>query len=334
MQFNVEQLFTPISLGKFLYSIKAPAHFFTDFVYKTKEVIVDKIYGYAKPKNYNKRAIAVADEAESMQVENDSVDGNMIALPEAREKVFISLETLRNLTYAYQGQNVLEDKIGQLKKRLKIYKEWLFSQVVTTGKIVINEINYSVDFGLKQNHKYTATGGEKWDANNANIIKQLETAVQRIRSDYGIAPTKLILGGDLLPLFLQNEQISSIFDNRRYMLGVIQPNDYYIGEIFISGVRLEIYGVSDLFTNTDSQEQPFVDPKTAILLNDSEYYYVERTIPDKFMEIYGGLSEVQNVENIYIDKFINYDPRGIWLRTFYSFVPILNPDTVYIIKAL
>ena len=329
---NIQQLFTPIALNSLLQKIKIPNLFFVNQIFSKKKTTYDAYLANSFLENDNEVATPTPETAEATVLANKDIRETADKLPIFREKKLLPFESLHNYDYAIKWEiaSTLANKIEAMKKRILMAKEYMCSQVLTQFKIVYN--NYTNDFGGKNSHKKKITNNaDKWaTAGGAKILEDLSTAVDTIKKDYGIAPNTLILGANVLNTFLLCEEIQKIYTNRRYVIGEIAPEENYVGNIFINGCDLKIYTTSNTITNNNN-EINLLNPNTTIVMNRDECYFVNR-IPPYLNQLYSMNKIEYDKENIYITKSISDDPQGIWLFSYYSGIPQINLDSVYVIE--
>ena len=94
----------------------------------------------------------------------------------------------------------------------------------------------TVDYSVPANQVVRLTGGDKWDATSPKPVKNLLDWKKQYAERAKIFPDTIIIGSNVLMLFLKSEEIKKILDNRSITSGTIDVNDMndkvsYIGRL-------------------------------------------------------------------------------------------------------
>lgn len=86
------------------------------------------------------------------------------------------------------------DDAGQLVTSAEVTAEIMRMQLISTGKIAVNNnnVNYDYDYGLPADNKETLAGGDLWSDPTADVITQISEWQDTIEEKTGERPTRAI----------------------------------------------------------------------------------------------------------------------------------------------
>lgn len=94
--------------------------------------------------------------------------------------------------------------------------EWMASEAIQHGKITLEDDGYpsvDVDFERDGNLTVTLTGSATWDTAGADIIKNVDTWVNRMtRAKFGGSPNVMIVGPDAWEAMADNDGVKALLD--------------------------------------------------------------------------------------------------------------------------
>ena len=338
MNENLNLLFYPVVLNKLINEIREESSFWLSRNFFSNTIITyEPYYSIGKQDISLNRAQTQPLEAEAQQVKMKDINVTLVEIPTAREKILINFEKLAKESHLVfmQGSELLKEKMKLLKTRVLALKEFLCATALTNGKIELSETNFKFDFNRKNTHSFNSA--IKWNQATAKILDDLKQGIDLIKKDAGIIPNKIILGGNVLNVFLSNQNIKELYDIRNYHIGEIQGEieENYVGSIAVNGQILEIYTYSNFYKDEKGNVKQYIDPDSCYILNDNSFSFVSRVIPDYSNLISNFSSDLKvNENNIYIDSIPCFDPRGMYVMSAFSGLPVLNTDATVVIKTL
>lgn len=155
--------------------------------------------------------------------------------------------------------------------------EQMAAQVLQTGKLTLTDDTgadaYVLDFKPKLSHFPNAA--TTWGATGAKPLEDLGSLAEEIRTNGLSEPDVLIFGKEALEEFLADEGVQANLNNRRYNIGVIEPQarpgGTYYGHIWIGTYRFEMWTTNATYKDpVTGLSTPYVDPKKVIMLSSQE----------------------------------------------------------------
>lgn len=172
-------------------------------------------------------------------------------------------KTPAEVAAAEVGKNLLE-LIQMIQRR----EEWMAAQALTTGKITItgDGVDAEIDFLMANDHKVTLSGTAKWTDSASDPVKNLRTWKRKIAQDSGVTADVAVMGSAVIDAFLAHEKVQKALDNRRIVLGQIDPRELPSGATYWGNVaNIDIYSYDEWFVDDTGTEQPMVPENTLIL---------------------------------------------------------------------
>ena len=134
-------------------------------------------------------------------------------------------------------------------KRQRRTLELMASQILQTGTVTLKDnlgdAVYTIDFKPKATH--LPTFATAWtDLANADPIADLESLCDVIHTDGQSMPQDAIFGQGSWQNFIRNETVQKLMDNRRMVIGGVDPaapapGRRYMGYLELTGYRLNMY---------------------------------------------------------------------------------------------
>jgi len=147
-------------------------------------------------------------------------------------------------------------------------EEWMAAQALNTGKItVVGEgVDAEIDFLMAASHKITLTGVALWTDPASTPLANLRAWKQAVAKDSGLVPDVAVFGSDVVNAFLAHADVQKQLDNRRIVLGQINPTTLPNGASYIGRIEeLDIYTYDEWYLDAADVLQPMV-PVDKILL--------------------------------------------------------------------
>ena len=186
------------------------------------------------------------------------------------------------------GQNIYEGSASQRsadrlaknlqdgQKQIQRREEWMASQGLVTGKVDVvgDGINYQIDFGMSPSHLVTLTGTDKWSDSASTPLLDIRKWARTISED-GYVNADIIVGGsEAIDALLKNEEVYKYLDNRRILVGGIDPKNLapgvtYFGTITATGINVDIYEYNGSYIDDAGVRQYFI-PKDRIVMTSTQ----------------------------------------------------------------
>ena len=148
-------------------------------------------------------------EAEIDQREGTGYDIAELALIKRKrklsEKEIIRLDYLWNDAEEHEAVQKIYNDVDVLQDSVLTRAEALRGEALSTGKLSINENGYKaeIDYGVPSTHKQAFT----WSGDASTILDDMDGAVDRIVSDTGFTPTRVLTSKRILNIMLKDEKI-------------------------------------------------------------------------------------------------------------------------------
>ena len=146
---------------------------------------------------------------------------------------------------------------------------------MTSSLLFTGEFSYRLDSGETETLDYgTVTPivpATKWDATNSDPLGDLQTAVNQIVASSGLMPDTLVLGSNVMSVFLSHPQVIDVLNKLNVSLGAIQPSKPVLGTSqFVGRVYrpyLDLYGYAESYEleETPGTLKPMVPEDSALL---------------------------------------------------------------------
>lgn len=236
-----------------------------------------------------------------------------------------------------RAAEILARDLTELDEAITRREEWMAAQVLFTGKVdIIGEgVDATVDFDFT--NKTTLSGTDLWSAPESDPIADLKEWRLAVIKKSGVNPDRVIMSSDVVDIFVKHEKVKAALDNRRIILGQINPSVLpngvtYIGAISILGV--DIYSYDEwYFDETSQTELPMVPAGTVMLGSSSARSDI----------LYGSVTLTDQATNNFVtyegsripDSWIKKDPAARILQLYSRPLPVPHEvDSWYVAKVL
>ncbi len=145
------------------------------------------------------------------------------------------------------------------------------SELLQTGKVTIvgDGLDDIIDFVIESTHLPVLAGTDLWSHADSDPLKDLRHWKRLVVKDSGIVPTIAVMGFDVIDAFLVNAQVKDQLDNRRMVMGQIDPMMLPEGVTYygtIKDVNLDLYTYEEWYIDpVTTVETPMVEPKKIML---------------------------------------------------------------------
>lgn len=170
----------------------------------------------------------------------------------ANEHSFVNPNYLKNIRV------LLNDAMQEIQRKIQRAIEVQASQVLQTGALTLTDATGASVFALNYQPKTThfPTAGTSWaTATGEQMLNDLQSLADVITTDGLREPNVLIMGSSSFNKLIRNDDVKSLFDNRRYELGTINGatvagnGGIRQGSISIGNYRFDIWTYNGEYTN-------------------------------------------------------------------------------------
>lgn len=121
------------------------------------------------------------------------------------EKEIIQLEQPRNDAEEKEAIQRIYNDVDALQDSVLTRVEAMRGEAMSSGKLVINENGYkaTIDYGVPNAHKKEFT----WSSGTPDILGNMDECVDKIVSDTGFTPTRVLTSKKILNVMLKDETI-------------------------------------------------------------------------------------------------------------------------------
>lgn len=168
-----------------------------------------------------------------------------------------------------RAAEILAQDLMDLDNAITRREEWMVAQILFTGKVDIKGEDVDLTLNFDFDNKETLSGANLWNAETSDPIADLKRWRLQVIKKSGVNPDRIIMSSDVIDAFINHGKVKSALDNRRIILGQIDPSVLpngvtYIGSISILG--LDIYSYDEWFYDEASKtEKPMVPEKTIMM---------------------------------------------------------------------
>lgn len=178
-------------------------------------------------------------------------------------------------TPAQRAAARLVEDYNRLNDAVTRREEWMCAQAILNGSIPVKGegVEETVDFGFT--NKKELSGTAQWGKSAAKPLDNLEDWVDTVLTEGFANVDTVIMGKTALRLFLADEAVQKLLDNRRVEMGLIAPKMLpngvqYVGHLNKPNVDIYTYAevYYDDWTNPSAPAtKPLVDDNKVILIS-------------------------------------------------------------------
>lgn len=198
-----------------------------------------------------------------------------------------------------QGALILGD-MDDLRGMNARRKEAMAAEVIFTNACVMDE--YVDDLGKQEEHyvQYFEgetnpglyTPGNTWDESEASGKQMLDDIAAMIKklTSRGLPATECLMAPDVADMFLRNEWILKLLDNRNYMIGGVDPETLPAGaakiaRLNIKGRMIDFLTYEDTYEDVNGEVKPYI-PAGMIAVG----------APAAGRTVYGAITQVEQAD--------------------------------------
>lgn len=186
---------------------------------------------------------------------------------------------------------LLAEDLRELKDFVDRRKEWIVSQILTTGGfsapvMADNGVFDTVAFDYGHTQAETAAWG---NADTSTPLDDLQAMVDTVGDGCGEYPTYVIMGATALKNFMASKQVLEALDKRHFIIGMIEPSNkskhvQFIGKLLRPNV--EIYTYAESYVDDNGDTAKFIPDNKVVVACD-----------DIFEMEYGAVTQMENSEH-------------------------------------
>lgn len=135
----------------------------------------------------------------------------------------------------------LSDQDAQIARR----EEQMAVEIMRTGKVVVESENFArmeVDFGRPAGHTVALLTTARWGETGVSPLDNIKTWAETVHSGSGTHPGKVIFDPKAAGLFLADDKLTKILDNRRQVSGSFELAGQVTGAQGVEAVFLGSIG--------------------------------------------------------------------------------------------
>lgn len=192
---------------------------------------------------------------------------------------------------------MLED-VTELRTVAIRTKQWLLSQVVTTGVLPANEGDEAVDFG--EFKKVVLSGSSLWTNPASSPISFLKGERKKIQKETGIVPDTLILSSEVGAAFQEHPEIRELLKLNQGIMLQMAPKELeegvsYIG--YIPEINTTVYTFTDFVDDLRGITTELIPQKGGI-------YIKKKSFVCDYAVITARLKAGQDIKPFVVDELI------------------------------
>lgn len=234
-------------------------------------------------------------------------------------------------------EEVLGEDLQELYDSVDRTQEWMCAQLLLNGRILMKHVadestGKTIDkvlqfYDAEEGFQNLYTPAKKWTEEGHDKYGDLDAMVHIMNQNH-CAAADLILSGDLLKDFIEDEKIQNLYNLRRMELGTIIPVETpegvaYVGTITVRGKNLSMFAVDAMIDGVS------LLPEGTVII----------TAPGMGRLLYGAVTQLEQSDNTFhtyravvVPKYIadpNHNVREIMLTS--RPVPVPNDVEAWIV---
>ena len=167
---------------------------------------------------------------------------------------------------------LMMDDVAELRTVAIRTKQWLLSQVLTTGVLPANEGDEAVDFG--EFKKVILSGTSLWTDPTSSPIDFLKGERKTIQKEMGIVPDTLILSSETGAAFQEHPKIRELLKLNQGVMLQMAPKELeegvaYIG--YIPEINTTVYTFTDFVDDLKGVTTELIPPKGGIYIKKKSF---------------------------------------------------------------
>lgn len=251
-----------------------------------------------------------------------------------RQQLNMAMET-GNQAYIDSILNNVFDDETQLLRGAAAQRERMRMQALTTGAIAIaaNGENLAYDYGIPESHKGEVT--TSWSTKTADILSDLQNAMDTIESDTGTRPTRAVCSLKTFNNLLSNDAIRKSILLMTDGAGWLARDTAKRFVLDALGLNIEIY--SKKYLNEQKQAKPFIPDDLIVLFPEGQLGTTWfGTTPEESDLMSGSVANVSIVDTgVAVTGIKHADPVTVETKVSMICLPSFEmADQVYILDTV
>jgi hypothetical protein len=176
-----------------------------------------------------------------------------------------------------------EHHMEHVRRNVRMF-EYLSSQAIREGVMdaIIGTSNTDLQYDYRRLATHNFTPAVKWDNASNTIIDDVDTSCDLVRADGKVRPDMMILGGGMMDAFINDSDVQTQADNRRFELIEVSTNNpvpprynRFVNAGFIprgrlrtpKGYELWMFTYVDGYTNSSGTYTPYMPTDEVVICN-------------------------------------------------------------------
>ena len=206
-----------------------------------------------------------------------------------------------------RAAEMLASDLSEMDDEISRTEEFMVSQVLFNGKVdIIGEgINHTIDFDFT--NKETLSGTDLWSSPESDPIAYLKKKRREVIKKSGVNPKEVIMAHDVVDAFVNHQKVQDKLDNRRIILGQINPQQLPNGVTYIGSLTelgLDLFSYDEWYYDEESETEMPMVPAGKLMIGSSSA---------RSSMYYGAVT----LTNQNTNKFVTYEGRRIpdsWIQ--------------------
>jgi len=276
-------MFDTRTMTRALEQMKPARTFLRDTIFSDVETHVSRYVDIDIQKGNRRIAAYVSPKLQGKTVRREGFETETYEAPYTKEKMITTATELQTrpmgmdmysgaMTPSEMAQRQLGKDLRELDERITRLEEVQCSELIQTGKVTVvgDGVDREIDFGMDATHLPALVGTAKWDdLDDSDPIANLRDWVDIIAQDSGLVARRAIFGKAAMRNFLRNESVQSLLDNRRIVMGQIDPSTFAPGVRYwghLNEAGLDVFEYTEwYYSESTSQEEPMIDPDKVVM---------------------------------------------------------------------
>jgi len=174
-----------------------------------------------------------------------------------------------------------EHHVEQMRRLIRLF-EYLSWQSLLTGKqpAIIGTTNSDLIYDFRRNASLAVTPAVAWDAAGADILGDLDTWSDLLRTNGKVSPNFMLVPGDVSSAIIKDTTVQALADNRGFNLISVSPGNPVpanlqplvaggataLGRVFTpAGREIWVFTYVDEYTNSSGTATKYLPASTVLL---------------------------------------------------------------------
>ncbi len=202
------------------------------------------------------------------------------------------------MTPADRAARQLMDDYRRLDDAATRREEWMAAQAILNGAIHVKGKGVDATIDFRFTNKKSLTGTAQWGKSAAKIRDNLNDWVEEVRVNGFSNVDMAVLGKAAARALLRDEDICKCLDNRRMILGEINPRELPNGVRYLGRLNdpsIDLYTYSEVFLDDWTDPE---NPATKPLMPDNKVVLAPSN--PEFVRAYGACSYIDDRTNRWV----------------------------------